>query len=77
MNNQIHTKFFFHIHHVEELLLSDFKSLEGPVGMYFFEKGILVEIHVSDNWQYQEHQECDYHLSKGKSSKYILEFETG
>ena len=77
MNNQIHTKFLFHIHHVEELLLSDFNSVEGPVGLYFFEKGILVEIHVSDNEQYQDNHVCDYHLSKGKSSKYILEFEKG
>ena len=77
MNNQSHTKFIFYIHHVEELLHQDFKNIDGPVGLYFFKKGILVEIHLSNNGQHKEHQVYDYHLSKGKSSKYVLEFEKG
>ena len=77
MNNQNHSKFLFHIHHEEELLHLDFISIEGPVGLYFFEKGILVEIHGSNKEQYQNNYECNYNLSKGKSSKYIFEFEKG
>jgi len=77
MNNQNHSKFLFHIHHEEELLHLDFISIEGPVGLYFFEKGILVEIHVSNKEQYQKNYECNYNLSKGKSSKYIFECEKG
>ena len=55
----------------------DLISIEGPVGLYFFEKGILVEIHGSNKEQYQNNYQCNYNLSKGKSSKYILEFEKG
>ena len=88
MTRQATNKLIFHIHRMEELLHPNFRNLDGHGVLYFFSQGILVEIHAKGSQlgmlqkieMPQEErllssllQKCIYRLSKGKSSRYILE----
>jgi hypothetical protein len=88
MTRQATNKLIFHIHRMEELLHPNFRNLDGHGVLYFFSQGILVEIHAKNSQlgmlqtieMSQEEmllssllKKCVYRLSKGKSSRYILE----